>query len=150
MKPTIEISWVVFHPASNHDTLWYRLFLVEIQPGLEERAKYEIYELRSLGDVFISKKKKLPINSEYLRNTDSQSGKMFSDIYGNIEGSSYFVQVIIEKLYFPMKKREKYAVLNKYIKDIIVNCFTWFNNHVNSSELITNGQSFLESILPLS
>lgn len=57
MKPTIEISWVVFHPASNHDTLWYRLFLVEIQPGLEERAKYEIYELRSLGDVFISKKK---------------------------------------------------------------------------------------------
>lgn len=100
--------------------------------------------------MFLFQKKKLPINSEYLRNTDSQSGKMFSDIYGNIEGSSYFVQVIIEKLYFPMKKREKYAVLNKYIKDIIVNCFTWFNNHVNSSELITNGQSFLESILPLS
>lgn len=59
------------------------LFLVEIQPGLEERAKHEIYELCSLGDVFISKNN-LPINSEYLRNTDSQSGKMFSDIYGNI------------------------------------------------------------------
>lgn len=54
--------------------------------------------------ITLFQKNNLPINIEYLRNTDSQSGKMFSDIYGNIKGSSYFVQVAIEKLYFPMKK----------------------------------------------
>lgn len=56
MKLTIEISWMVFHPASNHVTLWSQyLFLVEIQPGIEERTKCEIHEICSLDDVFILK-----------------------------------------------------------------------------------------------
>lgn len=59
MKPAIKISCVAFHPASNHVTLWsQQFFLVELQPGIEKRAKCEIYEIGSLADVlvfFISK-----------------------------------------------------------------------------------------------
>lgn len=57
MKPTIKISWIVFHPASHHVILWYQyVFLVEIQPGIEERTKCEIHEICSLDDVFISER----------------------------------------------------------------------------------------------
>lgn len=53
MKLAIKISCVAFHPASNHVTLWsQQFFLVELQPGIEERAKCEIYEIGSLADFF--------------------------------------------------------------------------------------------------
>lgn len=56
MRPTLRVSKVAFHPVSNHVTLWFQqlcFILVEIQSRLEKKAKCEIYEICSLGDVFI-------------------------------------------------------------------------------------------------
>lgn len=80
MKSAIEILWVVFHPASNQNTLWsWQFFSVEIQPGLEEKANVKYVPLV----MFLFQKNNLPIKGDCLRNTDSQSGEMCCVSYGS-------------------------------------------------------------------
>ena len=98
MKPAINISCVASHPASNHVTLWsQRFFLVELQPGIEERTKCEIHEICPLADFFLFQKDNLSIKGEYLRNCV---------IYGYIEGLTILGSSYDLRNYFLTEKRK--------------------------------------------